>query len=83
MSEEKKEAKATEPAAAETASTSATAKEVGPSKTYHARYWLEPVAGHGRCFDETVEAISPGHAETEILTKHKGMVVKDLVISEI
>lgn len=41
------------------------------------------MAGHGRCFDETVEAISPGHAETEILTKHKGMVVKDLVISEI
>lgn len=39
MSEEKKEEKATEPAAAETASTSATAKEVGPSKTYHARYW--------------------------------------------
>lgn len=61
----------------------AAAQEVGPPKTYHARYWLEPVAGHGRCFDETVEAISPGHAETEILEKHKGMVVKDLVISEI
>lgn len=80
------QAPATQAQAADTAAQSeaaAPAEEVGPLTTYHARYWLEPKNGHGRCFDDQIEAISPGHAETAILAKHKGMVVKDLVISVI
>lgn len=82
MAEEtQKEAEQT--AVATSAAEPQAAQEIGPLTTYHARYWLEPVAGHGRCFDEEIEAISPGHAETAILAKHKGMIVKDLVISAI